>query len=77
METKIPVQHLRSIEEAQDELSREMAARERIYPRWIAEGKILKSDAKDRLERHATAHYFLQKFAEAQKTVAEHCPGNG
>lgn len=43
------------IEQALQELSRELQLRERCFPRWVAEGRISKLDAKERLHRQHLA----------------------
>lgn len=54
----------RSLREAYDELEREFNVRSRCFPKWIQEGRISRSDATDRLERHAAAMFFLNKFLD-------------
>lgn len=41
----------RSHEEAVDEVQRECDVRRRLYDKWVADGKLSRSDAHDRLER--------------------------
>lgn len=41
----------RSIQEALDEVSRELGVRERVYPKWVVESKHTVSDAMDRFQR--------------------------
>ena len=50
----------RSIEEALSEVEREMQVRERMYGKWIADGKISRVDAKDRGERMLAACHYLR-----------------
>ena len=50
----------RIIEEALAEIERELQVRERCFPRWIAEGRISKIDARDRLQRQKYAQEILQ-----------------
>jgi hypothetical protein len=50
----------RTLGEAIDEAEREFNVRERCFPKWIQEGRITKTDAKDRLERLGAACYFLR-----------------
>jgi acyl transferase domain-containing protein len=52
----------RSLEEAIDEVFRECQVRMRCFPRWVQEGRVSRSDAKDRLQR-------LLKAQEALKAV--------
>ena len=50
----------RSIEEALSEVEREMQVRERMYGKWITDGKISRVDAKDRGERMLAACHYLR-----------------
>ena len=52
----------RSMEEAIDEIYRECQVRLRCFPRWVEEGRVSRSDAKDRLQR-------LLKAQEALKAI--------
>lgn len=56
---------LRSLEEAHDEVDRELQVRDRIYDKWVKEGRMSKTEARDRMERmHAACQYLksLQKI---------------
>lgn len=53
----------RSLQEAIDESQREFNVRERCFPKWVDEGRLTKSDARDRLERLAAACYFLSALS--------------
>lgn len=50
----------RDREEALSELQREMQVRMRCYDRWVNDGKLTSVDAKDRLDRLATAIHVLE-----------------
>lgn len=50
----------RSFEECHDELQREFNVRERCFPKWVQDGRLSKSDAKDRIERLGGALYFFK-----------------
>lgn len=52
---KMEVKRKRSPEEALDELQREFNVRARCFGRWVAEGRVSKTDAQDRLDRLGTA----------------------
>lgn len=54
------------IQLALDEVNRERLVRERCFPRWIGEGKISKSDARDRLSRIIKAEEILQKLLDTR-----------
>lgn len=54
----------RGVTEACDELERELTVRCRCFPRWVAEGRMSKSDAKDRLARMGTALSLLRQLPE-------------
>jgi hypothetical protein len=41
----------RTAKEATDELERELNVRVRCFPKWIDEGRLSESDARDRLQR--------------------------
>lgn len=47
--------------EALDELNREFNVRSRCFPRWIADGRVSKTDAQDRIDRLATAIELLSQ----------------
>jgi hypothetical protein len=51
----------RGLEEACDELERELLVRCRCFPRWVNEGRMSRSDAKDRLARLGTALCLLRQ----------------
>lgn len=55
----------RTVQEALDEVAREIGVRERCFPKWIADGKVSSSDAKDRLERLIKAAQILQSALDA------------
>jgi hypothetical protein len=57
---------MRSLEEAVSEVDRELQVRNRIYDKWIADGKISRIDAIDRLERLSAAKIYLQKQLDLQ-----------
>jgi hypothetical protein len=48
------------IEGALGEIQRERMVRERCFPRWVAEGKISRIDAKDRLARQQLSEEIMQ-----------------
>ena len=58
------------LEEAQGEIDRELLVRERCYPRWVAEGKVSKMDAKDRLYRQKMAREILQMLIDSMQDIA-------
>lgn len=51
---------LRSVEEALSEVERECQVRNRIYGKWIQDGKISRIDAADRGERMLAACHYLK-----------------
>lgn len=59
MEPKV----IRSLQEAIDEVYRELCVRKRCFPRWITEGRVSSTDAQDRVDRLATAHELLTTLA--------------
>lgn len=60
----LPPIRVRNLGEARDELQRELEVRERLYPRWMEQGRITKSDAVDRHHRLATALLVLRAACE-------------
>ena len=52
-------QQIGQCQEALDEVVRELGVRERCFPKWVAEGRISNSDAKDRLRRQILAQKIL------------------
>lgn len=50
----------RSLQEALDEVGRELGVRERLYAKWCLDGKHTESDARDRLQRMIKAASVLQ-----------------
>lgn len=53
----------RSLAEAIDEAEREFNVRARCFPGWVKDGRLTRTDAKDRLERLAAACYFLRALS--------------
>ena len=60
----------RGLEEACDELERELIVRVRCFPRWVSEGRMSKSDAKDRLARMGSALSLLRSLPTAATSEA-------
>ena len=54
---------LTSPQAAVDELERELNVRLRCFPRWIAEGRVSRTDAQDRIDRLHTAFNLLNTAA--------------
>lgn len=50
----------RSAEEAHSELVRELNVRDRCYGRWVQDGKLSRTDARDRYDRLKTAIALLE-----------------
>lgn len=61
----------RTLQEAQDEVQRELEVRARCYPRWIQDKRLSVSDAKDRGERIEAAAHFLAQAAKFLPDVEE------
>ncbi|HKZ20955.1 MAG TPA: hypothetical protein VJQ57_12690 [Acidimicrobiia bacterium] len=61
----------RTLQEAVDELDRELRIRCRLRERWVQEGRWSSSEAKDKIERHAAAIGFLQSFIRACKWTGD------
>lgn len=54
----------RTYQEALDEVGRELGVRERMYVRWVNEGKHSVSDAQDRLQRMICAASIIQAIVD-------------
>lgn len=61
---------IRPIGEALDEVTRELNVRRRCYHRWVEDGRLSKTDAKDRLERLEAAEAYLAKLNDLQPEAA-------
>ncbi len=66
---------MRTLPEALDEVNRELAVRRRLFPRWILDGKISRTDALDRLERLETASFHLSKLCDLRDESLALRPG--
>lgn len=64
----------RTSREALDEVAREIQVRERCFPRWITEGRVSNSDAKDRLQRLIKAANILASAIDAEAGIPENAP---
>lgn len=51
-----------SNQQAYDELMRELNLRERLYQRWVKEGKISRTAAREQLDRHSKACELVSKM---------------
>ena len=49
----------RTIQEALDEVYRELMVRKRCFPRWVSDGRVSATDAQDRIDRLASAMEYL------------------
>lgn len=54
----------RTVQEALDELARELGVRERIYCKWVLDGKHTLSDAQDRYQRMILAATLLDAICK-------------
>jgi len=54
----------RTLQEAVDELRRELQVRQRCFPKWVEEGRLSHSEATDRYERLLTALNSLQEVID-------------
>ena len=52
---------------AVDELFRELQVRLRCFPRWIAEGRVSRTDAVDRIDWLHTAHELLKGMVDKEE----------
>lgn len=53
-----------TVQQALDEVARELSVRERLYVRWVEEGKHTDTDARDRLTRMIKTAAILQSLAD-------------
>ena len=56
---------------AYDELMRELSMRERLYPRWVKEGKLSRTDARTRLDAFARAAMMVGCHEEIERSKEE------
>jgi len=56
----------RTLDEALEEVTRELTVRTRCFPRWVQEGRIGQAESKDRLERLSAAQKFLQILVDSR-----------
>ena len=61
----------RCLEEAVDEVLREIDVRQRIYDNWVKDCKISRTDAHDRLERMMSALKWLHGIPSMPNSNAE------
>ena len=69
-EESMKVRCYRTHQEAADELQRELNLRSRCFPRWIAEGRVSRTDAQDRLDRIASALVIIEALEELDMNAA-------
>lgn len=62
----------RSIEEAANEVFRELQVRRRIYGRWVQEGKLTLLQARERGERMEAALHYLCTHPDIEVGFAPH-----
>ena len=51
----------RPVQEAYDELLRELQVRDRCFPDWVKSGRLSASDARDRFDRLGSAIVWLER----------------
>ena len=56
------VLNYRNVQEALDECRREYRVRQRCFQRWMNDGRLATSDARDRIDRLATACRLLEQM---------------
>jgi len=59
----------RSLQEAADEVMRELNVRKRCFPRWVRDGRVSPTDAQDRIDRMASALVALHAAIGNNPTV--------
>lgn len=55
----------RAVQECIDELERELYVRIRCFDRWVQDGRLTRTDARDRTERHYSAMVHLAGLLSA------------
>lgn len=68
---------MRGLQEAVDEVERELNVRRRCFGRWVEEGKVSRTDAQDRIDRLATALEALRQCLGGQVESAQASTGRG
>jgi hypothetical protein len=61
---ELPLHFQEQCDEALSELERELQVRERCFPRWVAEGRVSRIDARDRLDRQKKAVIILRALLD-------------
>jgi hypothetical protein len=67
----------RKVEEAHDELRRELGLRDRCYPGWVEDGRLARTDARDRYDRLKSAIHYLEASYPAELVRPEGAEGEG
>jgi len=67
--------NLNRLEAAYDEAVRELLVRERCFDRWVKEGKLARTDAKDRLARQRDLVYVSAQAMRSAMIALELDPG--
>ena len=65
---------LPTLQEARDEVERELCVRKRCFPRWVDEGRLTKTDASDRVSRVERALAELNKLVSLADVTADLVP---
>ena len=63
----MPKSALDGIQEAADEIERELGVRSRCYPKWTSEGKLSRTEARDRMDRLQAAYNLLLAVGKAMQ----------
>lgn len=75
VETMMEPRTKRPLQEALDEVERELNVRRRCFPRWVAEGRVSRTDAQDRVDRLASAMEALSnQLTTAQQQAQPNAP---
>jgi len=56
----------RTLEEACSEVQREINVRRKCFDRWVAEGRITDTDARDRFERLTSSWHYLKRCLDGE-----------
>lgn len=67
----------RNVTEAYDELRRELGVRDRCFPGWVKDGRLSRSDARDRYDRLKSAIVHLEAAYQKELVRPEGEEGEG
>lgn len=60
---------LSKLQRACDELAREISMRQRCYPRWVEEGRMSRTESKERMFGLVTAQEYLKNLLDSESSI--------